>query len=223
MSCKAIATMRKALLVLAAITLASVSLVEAKAQTQRNGTLSATEEIQLMRSGGLRAVAQHYGHYVTSGFRCSWAQYNLEGLVQSSDIIIEATPKLSTTFLSRSGEDVLSQFILEPTRVLKQNGAPLEKLTVVVRGGKVTFDDGTFVEMPTPLPQALASGGSFLFFLKNSELGFVPVGEEQGVIAIDNEHVTITSLGQPISPVASDVKGLSPQDLIERVQNLLAP
>lgn len=212
----------KSLSFLAAIVLSSFGWTSAYAQqTPYYGTLSTKEEVQLLRAGGLRAVAKRYGHYVTSSPQTSWAQYKLEALVQSSDLIVEAIPTLKSTYLAPNGEQIFSRFSLLPRRVLKANDISTENLIIEVIGGKVTFEDGTSAEVAAELPKDLANGGSFLFFLKKSESGLIPIGDYQGVISMNWEHSTVAPHAQDWAPVSEDIKGLSPQDLLEKVDRLV--
>jgi hypothetical protein len=197
-------------------------LISLAAAAHAQSSTSFESDRDLLRTGGLRAVAEKHGHYIAHVQFNQWELYNLELLTSQSDLILEAKPTLVDMKLSPDGTSIYSSFMLKPSEIFKRSASAQAENTLIVPGGKVTFQDGTWAEIDTPLQSALASGKSFLLFLKKGEDGLHVLGLDQGVIAIDTERASVASMGRAIDPITDELKGMSPGDVRERVRRLVS-
>ena len=165
---------------------------------------SSRELVEATRNGGLREAARIKKNFVSSERTSGWAKYDLDGLTQNSSVIVIGTPTLSTSKLSDSGQQILTEHQVRVEQTLKGTAEPGHVLTVTVIGGKVTFEDGTTAEIRTPDLGPINTGKTYVFFLTErqnaSADNFGLTGGGQGLFEIASDS-TIEPRGEKVDPV----------------------
>jgi len=187
--------------VIATILLGFVLVLTKIAHTQSQATKKSQEPdpvVTAVRNGGLREAAKLKRVYVSSERTSGWAKYDLENLTSTSIAIIIGTPLRSSSRLSASGDRVITEHEIRVERVLKGNLKTAEPVSLVVPGGKVTFEDGSSAEIRTPDLGPIAEQKRYLFFLRNSDDkpdAFTLTGGGQGAFELSAPEANVRPLG----------------------------
>jgi hypothetical protein len=187
--------------VLTGVLLGSVLLLTKVAHTQSQANKKSQEPdptTTAVRNGGLREAAKLKRVYVSSERTSGWAKYDLEGLTSASSAIIIGTPLSSSSRLSASGDRVITEHEIKIERVVKGNLKPSESISLVVPGGKVTFEDGSSAEIRTLDLGPIAEQKRYVFFLRSSEDkvdAFSLIGGGQGAFELPAPDANVRPLG----------------------------
>jgi hypothetical protein len=178
-----------------------------KTQTTKTQKRDSSQKlIEATRNGGLREAARIKKNFVSSERASGWAKYDLERLTQNSSLIVIGTPILSTSRLSDSGQQILTEHQVRVEQTLKGTVTPNHVLTVTVIGGKLIFEDGTTAEIRTPDLGPINAGKTYIFFLR----------ERQNA---STDNFGLTGGGQGLFEIASD-STIEPQgEKVDTVQN----
>ena len=174
-------------------------------QTTRTEKKDASKElIEATRNGGLKEAARIKKNFVSSERISGWAKYDLEGLTHKSSLIVIGTPILSTSKLSDSGQQILTEHQVRVEQTVKGTLPPNHVITVTVIGGKIAFEDGTTAEIRTPDLGPISTGKTYIFFLNErqnaSADNFGLTGGGQGLFEITSDS-TIEPRGEKADTV----------------------
>jgi len=165
---------------------------------------SSQELVEATRKGGLREAARIKKNFVSSEPSSGWAKYDLEALTQNSSLIVVGTPILSTSKLSDSGQQILTDHQVRIEQTLKGTIQPNHVITVTVIGGKITFEDGTTAEIRTPDLSPINTGKIYILFLRNRQNASADTcgltGGGQGLFEIASDS-TIEPRGDKVDTV----------------------
>lgn len=117
----------------------------------RNPAAAAQETVSGARArafaaGGLQAGAAVTGSITKTVADNRGTPVSLYQLVSFAKVIVVATPIRNRGFLSPDGATVQTFFSMEVTESLKGD-TQLEQLELVIPGGRVSFDDGTWAQV----------------------------------------------------------------------------
>jgi hypothetical protein len=159
--------------------------------------------VAAVRRGGLREAARIKGQYVGTERTSGLMKYDLGSLTEKSSIIVVGTPFTSSSSLSSSGERIVTEYKLRIDQTLKgklKHGP----LSVIVPGGKVTFDDGTSAEINTPDLGPIEEEKRYVLFLTPSDEvsdSFALVGGGQGIFELSSSDSVVKPLGDKVDVV----------------------
>lgn len=145
-----------------------------------------------IRRGGLREAAKIKRHYEGIQPTSGWIKYDLEALTENSSMILVGTPLNSSSNLTGSGEQIVTEYKVRVDEPLKGNSGKNQLVNVVIPGGKVTFEDGTSAEIKTPDLGPIEEKKTYVFFLSQSQEGdgvFRLTGGGQGVFELSSSIV----------------------------------
>ena len=159
--------------------------------------------VAAVRRGGLREAARIKGQYVGTQRASGWIKYDLESLTEKSSVIVVGTPITSSSSLVSSGDRIVTEYKMRIDQTLKGklNQGPL---SVIVPGGKVTFEDGTSAEIDTPDLGPIEEDKKYVLFLTSSEEApdsFGLTGGGQGLFELSSSHSVVNPLGDEVDVV----------------------
>lgn len=186
--------------VIASVLVGSVLLLTKVAYTQSQAKKSQEPDavVTAVRTGGLREAAKLKRVYVSTERTSGWAKYDLEGLTSASSAIVIGTPLSMSSRLSASGDRVITEHEVKIERVLKGDLKASAPISLVVPGGKVTFEDGSSAEIQTPDLGQIAKEKRYVFFLRSSDDqpdAFSLIGGGQGAFELPAPDANVKPLG----------------------------
>lgn len=169
------------------------------------------------RTGGLKAAAALTGSAIRNlhvGF--SGRPYGREDLLTQTVLVVVGRPVSNVSRLTADGMDIMLEYRVQPTSVLKGTRS-LRDITVVIPGGRVSFPDGSWAQVNTPgfmwpLPKheylwclKPASGETYAKLQRDSSTGIVyePAYGPLGIYSLTTDFVRPS--GGRGSPLASEV------------------
>lgn len=126
------------------------------------------------------------GHYVAEDTRepGGIVEYSIETASARASLVLVGKVIAERAQLVHRGDDIYTNYTIQPEKVLK--GTESSDVTVVVRGGKITFPNGDTAEINSIPSSHIADGGTYLFFLKkNADGNYWPLGQYQTIIGLD--------------------------------------
>lgn len=120
------------------------------------------------QSGGLKAAAAVTGSYVGSApVSGPPGPANLKELADFSEMIVTGTIRGNSMSLTPDGKSIVTRYELLPDRILKGHAIG-SNLTVIIPGGKVSFEGGSWAVMTAQNFQKPMNGDTYLFFLRQA-------------------------------------------------------
>ena len=183
------------------VSLTFVFLLARDANTQSTSNKNSQEPdpvVMAVRRGGLREGARLKRVYVSYQRTTGWGKYFIETLASTSAVIIVGKPLSSSSSLTASGENIITEHKIRVERVLKGTPKQGELITVTVPGGKVTFEDGSSAEIQTPDLGPIVAENRYIFFLRTSDDmtdSFGLTGGGQGLFELSSSDSTVKPLG----------------------------
>jgi hypothetical protein len=145
--------------------------------------------------------------------------FDLEGMIAESDLIVTGTLSLKDTHLDPTQTAVLTDFVILPSRVVKDRH-PAERptlgrgLTLTVYGGTMVIEDAQVIFEDTDMDQ-LPVGQPLVLLLKRTGDGTLRiVGDVQGAFDISAGHVKHLLKH---SQEAEEYRKMTPEALVARL------
>jgi hypothetical protein len=180
--------------------------------------------VDAVRRGGLREAAKLKGSYVVTK-NASWDAVfdNVEALTSHSTMVIVGIPVESSSRISPEGNNVLTDFRVGVTEVLKGKVPPGNSVTVTAVGGLVRFNDGTSVEVRTP-DLEIRSGKTYAFFLSEKDQlnGYHITGGSQGVFELRHDGTGVNPQGRKKDSTVEKYRGKNLDSFLEEIRLAVA-
>lgn len=157
----------------ALVSVTSATLVGVAASQQSKQSRSQTASVM-----GLRELAAEAGFYRGRiAIRDEGAPPSLAGLVDASELIIVGKVASNVSRLTSDGLSIVIAYDVVVESVLKHSGRPPVMVTVLVPGGRVSFEDGSMAELRAPGFAWPMNGSRQVWFL-NQGSGIIPKDKE---------------------------------------------
>ena len=124
--------------------------------------------------------------------------------------------KAITSVLDDNGDDVFSRVTITPISVVKEKVD--ETFTLLIRGGKVVFPDGTSAQILTTETDSIKVNNRYLFFL-------TPIDLDAHEFRLTNgaEALFTFSNSNSLQPVAATLKDDGGHPIVGEAKNMTAP
>lgn len=160
-------------------------LVLSQNQSSKASWITPTERRTFLREhDGIEKLSAVIGDVTLHDFDEMWSGHNLESLISSSDVIVEATIEKNVSSLDDDRSDRLTEYGVRTTEVLK--GKDLPNLRIICRGGELKLPNGHKVISHTAVWDQLRVGETYIFFLKPVENRYRLVASARSVLAVNS-------------------------------------
>ena len=197
--------------------------------------LSAAERrAQALRTGGLKEAAKVTGEFITEIPGSDWGgPATISELVQWSTLIVIGRTESNRSRLDADGNDIRSAYQFDVESVLKgEHQGP--KVTVVLLGGRVVFDDGSIAELRVAKAERPVQGERYFLFLRPpkgrlSATGatayepgeLVPLWDTQGLYRLPGGGARVAPAHLRGRDLAKEIQAMQPGQFIEAVQRAI--
>jgi hypothetical protein len=207
-----------------------VGRVPSKGEQQRS---IAERRAEALRTGGLKEAAKVTGEFISETSGPDWGgAETIAELVQASTLILIGRTESNRSRLDSSGNLILSAYQFEVESVLKGEHA-LQRVTVVLLGGRVVFDDGSIAELRVARTERPVSHEKYLLFLSPpkgqpaavSELyepgELTPVFGSQGLYRLPGGGAEVVPADRRTHGLLGAIRRMQPAALIKAVQQAI--
>jgi len=203
--------------------------VDGRGQQNVNGSPATEKELSpitirnlLRQPGGLESCAKLVGHFVIRDKRPLLSRSSLTTLTDTSPLILIGRVADSKASLIEDGDSILTTYTIVPEMALK--GIANGNLMVRVRGGTITFAEGTSAQIITQETEEIRVGGRYCLFLKNGQnTDKVLTNGEESVFGL-TDSATRSAATQSLGshPIVDETRSMSPAQLIAKVQAIVS-
>jgi hypothetical protein len=180
----------------------------------------------LQKPNGLETAARLTGHFSANADSLPINQFDLDGLVAKSSLIVAGTVQGKKSVLIDDGDDIFTKYTMLTDTPLKGSaGLGSAEVVFTVKGGCVTFADGTSAEISTHAWRYIEVGKQYLVFLylyRPSEFGYSITGGIEGlgkIVSADGRFELIADSDRETHHLVSDrAKGMTTADLLSKIK-----
>lgn len=163
------------------------------------------------------------GHFQTNtAYNAGWVDYNLPGLKEESQAIVIGVAMDNVCRLSKDETSAETVYQFRVERVLKGSQRTGDTVTVVLPGGRVSFDDGMVAQENVPSYPRMVNGHRYVLFLMNGAgVGgkeYAPTGGPKGIVEL-LENGTVRSFAKTELDDMAKYNGTTEANFLEAVEN----
>ena len=160
-------------------------LILSQNQSSEAGSITPTERRDFLREhDGIEKLSAVIGDVTLDDFEEIWGEDNLESLISSSDVIVEATIEKNVSSLDDERSDLLTEYEVRTIEVLKGKDHP--NLRIICRGGELKLPNGHTVISHSAVWDRLRLGETYIFFLKPVDSRYRLVASARSVLAVNS-------------------------------------
>lgn len=191
--------------------------------------LTETTVRKLLREpNGLEACARLASEFIMRDDLSLIAREDLHTLARDSSLIVLGQIKGVSSFLADDGDDIFTHFTISSESVFK--GQVEGAFTLLTRGGKVGFPDGSSAQILTIETDSIKVNGQYLFFLvpvNAARKEFRSTNGVEGIILLSMAENSVRSLAgntadANLHPIIGELRGLSVSSLLGKVRSTIA-
>lgn len=178
-------------LMLIVIVIALLNFSIASAQTK-----AATNRALFENRGSLHEAAKAAGgRFVTSSTNLNGSiEYqDIKSLKRESSFVVVGTAVTNTCQLTPDGREVQTAYQFRVEDVFKGHARAGDMITVLLPGGRVSFEDGSMVQINTPGFRLMVNGDRYVLFLRadHTNKAFLPTGGSQGIFELQTDGTVV--------------------------------
>ncbi|HEY0794875.1 MAG TPA: hypothetical protein VGD64_03765 [Acidisarcina sp.] len=187
-------------------------------------TVTAQERVKFLRGqdGLEKLTAKLQGNVELNDIGEPWGIDDLPSLVKRSDVVVVASVVGRTGYLSADGDEIYSDYVLEPDEALK--GTASHPMTITARGGSAVLSNGHTATIHTALFDEIKVNEKYIFFVDGQSGTMVPLVTPHPVLRLnetdDKVEVNYDRL-YPESQLARDLAGISVALVKQKIRDVL--
>ncbi len=182
---------------------------------------AAADEV-FSRGGSLHEVAQAAGgRYIDNWTNMAgWVEYlSLKKLARASELVLIGTPLENICKLSADGRYLFTSNQVRVEEGIKGQFKTGDTITVVLPGGKFTWDDGTTVQINTPDARKMVNGLRYVLYLlrKPDTQEFAATGGPQGIFELSTDGKVKAYAKPETHTLAKEMSGRTHREFVDAV------
>ena len=165
---------RRRVAILAGLLAATIAVGTAAQQSTGTPARIRQQQRDAYRSGGLRAAAAVTGFYVSQMPTGDWGgPTSLENLAELSSVVAVGTPVSNEAAATADGRYIHTFFRVRLTNIMKGDAQPGREVTIIVPGGRVSFEGGSWAQLNSPGYRKPDPRRPHVWFLKPAPAGLL--------------------------------------------------